>query len=46
MLIRAGYGNELLMVLKVLPIFGPSKRITAITTMATRARMIAYSTRP
>ena len=46
MLIRAGYGNELLMVLKVLPIFGPSKRMTAITTMATRARMIAYSTRP
>jgi hypothetical protein len=33
------------MVLKVLPILGPSKRMTAITTMATRARMIAYSTR-
>src|SRR5215208_1896055 len=46
MLIRAGYGNELLMVLKVLPILGPSKRITAITTIATRARMIAYSTSP
>lgn len=34
------------MVLNVLPILGPSKRMTAITTIATRARMIAYSTRP
>ena len=46
MLTGAGYGNELLIVLKVLPIFGPSKRITAITTIATSARMIAYSTSP
>ena len=43
---RANYRRELLMVLKVLPILGPSKRMTAITTMATRARMIAYSTKP
>src|SRR4029079_13675286 len=43
---RAGYGSELLIVLKVLPIFGTSKRITAITTIATSARIIAYSTRP
>jgi len=34
------------MVLNVLPILGPSRRITAITTIATRARMIAYSTSP
>ena len=34
------------MELKVLPILGPSKVMTAMTTMATRARMIAYSTRP
>jgi hypothetical protein len=40
------YGRELAIVLKVLPILGPSKRITAITTMATSARIIAYSTRP
>ena len=46
LLSRAGYGRELEMVLKVLPILGPSKRITAITTMATSARIIAYSTRP
>ena len=46
MLSRASYGRELLIVLKVLPILGPSKRMTAITTIATSARMIAYSTRP
>src|SRR5688500_17111356 len=46
LLLRAGYGRELLIVLKVLPILGPSKRMTAITTIATSARMIAYSTRP
>jgi len=46
LLLRAGYGRELAMVLKVLPILGPSKRMTAMTTMATSARMIAYSTRP
>jgi hypothetical protein len=46
LLVGAGYGRELEMVLKVLPILGPSKRMTAITTIATRARMIAYSTRP
>src|SRR5574341_779581 len=46
LLLKADYGRELAMVLKVLPILGPSKRITAITTMATRARIIAYSTRP
>lgn len=42
----AGYGRELEIVLNVLPILGPSKRMTAMTTMATSARMIAYSTRP
>ena len=46
LLLRAGYGREFEMVLKVLPILGPSNRMTAITTMATSARMIAYSTRP
>ena len=46
LLSRAGYGKELLIVLKVLPTLGPSRRITAITTIATSARMIAYSTRP
>ena len=45
-LLRPGYGNELLMLLNVLPILGPSKRMTAITTMAMSARMIAYSTKP
>ena len=45
-LVGAGYGRELLMELNVLPILGPSKRITAITTIATKARMMAYSTRP
>ena len=34
------------MVLKVLPILGPSKRTTLITTRATNARIIAYSTSP
>jgi len=43
---RAGYGRELLMLEKVLPILGPSKFMTAITTIATRAIIIAYSTRP
>jgi hypothetical protein len=37
---------ELLTVLNVFPIVGPSRRITAITTMATNAKMIAYSTSP
>jgi hypothetical protein len=37
---------ELLIELKVFPIFGPSKRTTEITTRATRARMMAYSTSP
>ena len=46
LLVRAGYGRELLMVLNVLPILGPSKRMTAMTTIAIRARIIAYSTRP
>src|SRR5512141_2290268 len=45
-LLPRSYSRELLMVLKVLPILGPSKRMTAITTIATRARIIAYSTRP
>src|SRR6266487_2999466 len=44
--LRPDYGKELLIVLNVLPILGPSNRMTAMTTMATRARMIAYSTRP
>jgi hypothetical protein len=34
------------MVLNVLPIFGPRRRMIAMTTMATSARMIAYSTSP
>ena len=34
------------MVLKVSPILGPSKRTTLMTTSATNARMIAYSTSP
>lgn len=37
---------ELDMVLKVLPIRGPSKRTTLITTRATNERIIAYSTSP
>jgi len=40
------YGKELLIVLKVLPIFGPNIRTTTMTTNATRERMIAYSTSP
>ena len=40
------YGMEAVMVLKVLPSLGPSKRTTAITTMATNESTIAYSTRP
>jgi len=40
------YGMELAMVLNVSPILGPSKRTTLITTSATNARMIAYSTSP
>ncbi len=40
------YGSELAIVLNVLPILGPRRRITAMTTMATRARIIAYSTKP
>ena len=43
---KTGYGREFEMVLKVLPILGPSKRTTAITTRATSARIIAYSTSP
>jgi hypothetical protein len=39
-------GMELLIELNVLPILGPSRRTTAITTSATNARMIAYSTSP
>ena len=39
-------GMELLIMLYVLPSFGPKKFMTAMTTMATRARMIAYSTSP
>ena len=46
MLPETDYGRELLIVLKVLPILGPSKRMTAMTTIAMRARIIAYSTRP
>ena len=42
----ANYGMELAMVLKVFPILGPSKLTTLITTIATKARMIAYSTSP
>ena len=42
----ANYGMELAMVLKVFPILGPSKLTTLITTIATNARMIAYSTSP
>jgi hypothetical protein len=38
--------KELLIVLKILPIFGPSRRTIAITTTATSTRMIAYSTSP
>jgi hypothetical protein len=37
---------ELFIELNVLPILGPSKRMIAITTNATKAMMIAYSTRP
>ena len=40
------FGMELLIELKVLPIVGPSKRTTAITMRATRARIIEYSTKP
>ena len=36
----------LLMVLNTLPIIGPSNIRTAITTMATRTRIKAYSTKP
>jgi hypothetical protein len=42
----AGPYKELLMVLKIFPIFGPSMRRIAITTIATNTRMIAYSTNP
>jgi len=35
LLLPARYGRELEMVLNVLPILGPSKRMTAMTTMAT-----------
>jgi hypothetical protein len=38
--------KELLIVLKILPTLGPIRRMTAITTTATRTRMIAYSTSP
>jgi hypothetical protein len=34
------------MLLKTLPTTGPSRRRMAITTMATRTRINAYSTRP
>jgi hypothetical protein len=40
------YGKELLIVLYVSPILGPITHTTAITTMATNERMIAYSTNP
>jgi hypothetical protein len=39
-------GMELLIELNVLPTLGPSSRMTAITTSATSAKMIAYSTSP
>ena len=40
------YGKELLIVLYVSPILGPITHTTAITTMATNERMMAYSTSP
>jgi len=42
----ADYGMELAMVLKVSPILGPNRLTTLITTSATNAMMIAYSTSP
>ena len=42
----ANYGMELAMVLKVSPILGPNRLTTLITTSATNAMMIAYSTSP
>jgi hypothetical protein len=39
-------GIELLIELNVLPTLGPSRRMTAITTRATSAKIIAYSTSP
>ena len=44
--VRLSFYKELLIVLKVLPIFGPITRTIAITTTATSTRMIAYSTSP
>jgi hypothetical protein len=38
--------KELLIVLKILPTFGPNVRTIAITTTATSTRMIAYSISP
>lgn len=40
------YGRELLIELNVLPVFGPNNRTTTITRMATKTKMIAYSTSP